>query len=753
MLSGNFLNEHFCSAVRLGYKSTEKEMIPMSLINTRKRTANGIVLLTTLLFIAISPITVFSSDANAYRTKHVIVAVMDGVRYSETFGDPQHRYVPKMWQELIPQGALYTNFYNQGVTVTRQGHSTIASGTWQVIDNGGPRLTMPTFFDYYRDETGVPAGKAWAIFGKASYSFTSYSSFPTYRDHWAPKFEIGIGESSLDDDQKVLSKIFSVMKEDKPGLIYANFGYTDHSAHVAPFAEYTKAVANVDDIFVKLWKEIQTDPEYRDSTTLILTNDHGRHDDAHGGYQSHGDTCAGCRHVFSLILGPDTKSGVTLTSPAVQIDINPTVGELLGFQTPLAQGRVLSESFLSCLGQNKKEPRTVAEKEAVHLQQLAQRDLNRVVIGNLQAKQFFKGLSATPETIVALMGVLSQTNKASGTLTPEQNILTVRAAREWLEATGDSEGLSALYRTIIFQQLYPGNISEQGYLYRIKSNLAKQLPIALATLNANSGSVFKPADRAFALMLLSHLAGNEAKSKTNGDLLKIGVNSPVIAEKLLRSLADPPNKLANAAVGAHQEALVLYALSDALVSLEYFQPGLPNRVPKVTTNTNTSNTSDWSALKLNLRQLCLLRYYRAIQEQPELGGLWSDPVDAMLYLISYKRLETAGLFKGFRSQKQLTLGKKQDEKSVLPEIVLNLSPERIQAWTTTSGIVKPVDENQLRRKISTQIWEHNQYLNFSREQTRYLVDETGQLPGDDQALAAGAFLNLWSPDRNSINGK
>ncbi|HHW15530.1 MAG TPA: hypothetical protein GXX28_11455, partial [Firmicutes bacterium] len=128
-----------------------------------------------------------SPPAAAYRTRHVIVAVMDGVRWSETFGDPEHRYVPRMWKELVPQGTLYTNFYNRGVTVTRQGHSTIASGTYQVVPNGGPRLTRPTFFDYFREETGAPAEKAWVIFGKGAYSFAPWSSFPAYLDKYAPR--------------------------------------------------------------------------------------------------------------------------------------------------------------------------------------------------------------------------------------------------------------------------------------------------------------------------------------------------------------------------------------------------------------------------------------------------------------------------------------------------------------------------------------------------------------------------------------
>jgi len=99
---------------------------------------------------------VLSTGARAYGTKSVFLCVMDGVRFSETFGDPRHENIPHMWNDLRPQATVFTSFFDTGVTVTRQGHSTLATGTWQTCPNGGPRMTMPSIFDYYRDELNVP---------------------------------------------------------------------------------------------------------------------------------------------------------------------------------------------------------------------------------------------------------------------------------------------------------------------------------------------------------------------------------------------------------------------------------------------------------------------------------------------------------------------------------------------------------------------------------------------------------------------
>ncbi len=343
----------------------------------------------------------------AYRTKNVFICVMDGVRYSETFGDPEHENIPHMWNDLRPHSFIFMNFKNTGVTVTRQGHSTIATGTWQTCPNGGPRMSMPSVFDYYRDELGAPQSKTWAIFGKGLYAWLPYSSFPVYRDTFAPSFEAGIGEKVLEDDNKVLARLLEVMEKDRPSLVLVNFGYTDHSGHLGVYEDYLKAIRNVDRIFYEIWQRIQSDPYYKDTTTLILLNDHGRHDDSHGGFKGHGDACEGCRHIMLQILGPDTKKNTVIERPAFQIDIAPTVGELLGFQTPLAKGEVLSDCLASWENVNKKEARTNAMVRAVAAQQLAERDLAKVVGDRLRdtVKPEDLGQGLASELVHAALGI------------------------------------------------------------------------------------------------------------------------------------------------------------------------------------------------------------------------------------------------------------------------------------------------------------------------------------------------------------
>jgi len=60
--------------------------------------------------------------------------VIDGTRYSETFG-ADSLYIPHIWSQLRPFGTIWINFYNDGLTKTDLGHTAIATGAWQKIDN------------------------------------------------------------------------------------------------------------------------------------------------------------------------------------------------------------------------------------------------------------------------------------------------------------------------------------------------------------------------------------------------------------------------------------------------------------------------------------------------------------------------------------------------------------------------------------------------------------------------------------------
>jgi hypothetical protein len=104
----------------------------------------------------------------AQQTKYVLIVVIDGARYTETFGDSVHANIPHIWNQLRPLGTIYTSLYNDGVAKTNSGHASILTGTRQALKNNGTELPhSPTVFEYFRKQKGAPANTCWVALGKS----------------------------------------------------------------------------------------------------------------------------------------------------------------------------------------------------------------------------------------------------------------------------------------------------------------------------------------------------------------------------------------------------------------------------------------------------------------------------------------------------------------------------------------------------------------------------------------------------------
>ena len=55
------------------------------------------------------------SIAEAQNPDKIMIIIFDGARYSETFGDPTHTYIPKMC-ELSNEGTIVDDFQNDYIT-------------------------------------------------------------------------------------------------------------------------------------------------------------------------------------------------------------------------------------------------------------------------------------------------------------------------------------------------------------------------------------------------------------------------------------------------------------------------------------------------------------------------------------------------------------------------------------------------------------------------------------------------------------
>lgn len=279
-------------------------------------------------------------------TEYAIIVVLDGIRASEGLDDPAHAHVPRLWNDLRPLGVWIPEFLNDGWTRTNPGHASILTGTWQYLANdGSQRPTAPTLFEFFRAATGSPASAAWVVAGKDKLDICSHSTHPAY----------GAPDSALSDcvnrpDPLTYSAFVGHLAADRPRVSLFHLGDIDVIAHQGNWSGYLRAIEIADSLVYELWMFVQSDPTLAGRTAIFVTCDHGRHGDAHGGFSNHGDTCAGCRRIPFIAVGPDFEPGRQGTIARTQRDICPTIGALMGFTTPGVQGGVMDELWAASTG-------------------------------------------------------------------------------------------------------------------------------------------------------------------------------------------------------------------------------------------------------------------------------------------------------------------------------------------------------------------------------------------------------------------
>jgi hypothetical protein len=117
----------------------------------------------------------------------------------------------------------------------------------------------------------------------------------------------------------------------KPRVLFLGYGETDEWAHAGMYDMVLQSARRVDGYIKDLWELMQSMPEYRGSTTFIITTDHGRGDGPQR-WRDHGEDVDGAEHIWVAMLGPGTpKLGEVANGARVtQSQLAATVAALLG---------------------------------------------------------------------------------------------------------------------------------------------------------------------------------------------------------------------------------------------------------------------------------------------------------------------------------------------------------------------------------------------------------------------------------------
>jgi hypothetical protein len=339
--------------------------------------------------------------------KVVIVTFGGGARDDETFSLQGQRNIPFLLNELAPQSCFFTQVVNRGILGHYVATASIATGSYETFDNFVAQPPQhPTLFEYFRKGLHRPREDAWMIapgqlfsqmgssadrrYGPsdqaeviipkqllaAALGDTQNSQFDSYldllRDNYetlstvspddkaadnaaverlADRLKISFSQLRLDasklasPDELSVYILRQVMRQFAPSLIFITLHDID-IAHAGAYSLYLDGIHSTDRLSADIWRAIQSDPEYKDRTTMLILPDFGRDgdDDAGGnGFQHHRTGSPMARTTWMMALGPEVRQGTVVQRVVESIDIAPTVAGLLRFDAPFAQGRQIAE--------------------------------------------------------------------------------------------------------------------------------------------------------------------------------------------------------------------------------------------------------------------------------------------------------------------------------------------------------------------------------------------------------------------------
>ena len=330
-----------------------------------------------IVFLAAVLLAVSLREKGKKTIPNVIIMTFSGLRNMDSIEEPDHQYIPNLWNNIFKKGTLYTNLINTNYEL----HISIVQSINTGIDYYyWGRITQPSIFQYVRKKYALPITKLWMIghftylndyyFETEEYSTDTLPDIFTFVQMYispqSPRLRNVLTKQELTSldrykttNQDILSRklfgmprwdvmakgqsrIFNkIMREFRPKLVHYVMNGTE-SAHYDTFAKYLISLKDADRIIFQTWEFINKDSFYKGNTYLIICVDHER--DAY--YKEHtSDSIDNPSPVWMYIYGPKVKKGKVIRRPVYHKDIFATVAYLMGVSTHPTKGKVLEDSF------------------------------------------------------------------------------------------------------------------------------------------------------------------------------------------------------------------------------------------------------------------------------------------------------------------------------------------------------------------------------------------------------------------------
>jgi len=295
------------------------------------------------------------------KTENVVLITLDGLRWEELFmgADPRiiknKKYVtdvsetekifgdtdpkrrrqklfPFIWNTIALQGQVYgnRNFGNKVNVANRYwfsypGYNELLTGNpdKRIRSNAKRMNVNETILEFANRQANfkdkVAAFASWDVFHYIINPKRSGIFINAGND--TAKVKLTVREAYLNHLQRNTPSPWKATRFDRfthnyakeyliknsPRLLLIAYGETDEFAHQGRYDKYLQAARNTDDYIKDIWESIQSDENYRNKTTLVITTDHGRGSGKRS-WRSHGVIHSGSNHTWFAVIGPDTQS-------------------------------------------------------------------------------------------------------------------------------------------------------------------------------------------------------------------------------------------------------------------------------------------------------------------------------------------------------------------------------------------------------------------------------------------------------------
>ena len=340
------------------------------------------------LFIGISLFFFFSG--NGQKTENIIIITTDGLRWQDLFkgmdsaiannskfnqGDSSYifktywendeslrrkKLMPFVWNNISNHGQIYGN-RNFGNKVNNAnpywfsypGYSEIMTGYADTTINSNdfppnPHVTVFEFLNQQPTLKGkVAAFAAWDAFDRIINEERSgipvVNGFqPTGGSN--PTANEKLINAMLKDSYKPWGEVecydvfthyaaLEHLKTRKPKVLYISYGETDEWAHHSQYRSYLDAARQVDSWIKQIWDFVQSDPQYKNKTSILFTTDHGRGDKIKEEWTSHGKSIADASEMWFAVMGTDIPAlgEVKKEMQIYQDQFAQTIAKLMGY--------------------------------------------------------------------------------------------------------------------------------------------------------------------------------------------------------------------------------------------------------------------------------------------------------------------------------------------------------------------------------------------------------------------------------------